>query len=129
MENTYHIQKSAGRSQIFRLQLRSCSKMFETGSGCKQKLFQFNNPTPVQTLGTIDLAEIQQYLYPCNDSFKKTRTPATTVKKWLRLRLQFFTNYRLRTRSGPKKSENPAGVDSDSSPITKAFFQTLEVTL
>jgi len=56
--NLSQVLTRGGRSHMFEIRLRSCSKIFESGSG--SKIFKLKNPTRLQTPDTIDATKIQQ---------------------------------------------------------------------
>ena len=87
--STWQTRQSSQRGSrggwIFRL--RSCSKGFESWPGF-EFFFTFGNPSPVQTLATIDATAIQQRLL-CTEamtSVNTMQTPATAENKnWLQV--------------------------------------------
>jgi len=93
----YWVCNRGGRSHFLRLRLRSCSKIFESGSGSESGNF---STLRIRLLFRLRLqSSIQPKFTHVFTSEMTTQTPATAeIEKWLRIRVRFFLNYWLRVR-------------------------------
>jgi len=71
------LEGRGGRGHISRHRFRSCSKILNPGL----KKYQFEIPTPVQTLDTIDATEIHQCFDLRNDMHKQAHADSCYCRK------------------------------------------------